>query len=79
MTGEPEKTSPDGPSIGQGCLIAVGGAVLGFFGCLGGIQTGSTPILIGSIVVGLVIWTYGTKQAIEGIKRRVRESWKQRN
>ena len=36
----------------KGAALVIGGAALGFFGCLGGIQANSQGIVFGSLIIG---------------------------
>jgi hypothetical protein len=70
-----QRRGPQGPSIVQGCLITVGGVLLGFFSCLGALSgamsisggNAGIGIAVAASVAGYVVALGGVVLAILGI------------
>jgi len=66
-------SEPAGPSVGQGCLIVIGGMALGFFGCQGWLG-GSANVSLGWLLIGVVVVAIGVRRmivaGINGLRRK---------
>jgi len=59
------------PSMRQSCLLIVGGAALGFFGCLGAIVAGSEGLGFAFLGLGGIVVAYGLAVLARVVWRRM--------
>jgi hypothetical protein len=59
------------PSVRQGCSLIAGGALLGFFGCLGGLGLGSEVVAFAFVLVGAVVVLAGVVKVVALIWQRM--------
>ena len=62
---------PAGPSVGQGCLIVIGGMALGFFGCQGWLG-GSANASLGWLLIGVVVVAIGFRRMLVAVINKLR-------
>ena len=66
---EEEQPPSGGPTILKGCGLIVGGALLGFFGCLGALTMGNEGMLLVMLFLGLAVIIWGLATIVQAIQK----------